>query len=228
MQQSRTAQCLIFLAMERIGWLSCTGEGNYRGCKLRTISKEFQNPPLRLAKPGGLHRLDGGVEEGGVHGLGVGKGNGQGVGGVGFRQLGQGESRLHHFGDSLLLCCAVANDGLLDLARRDFEHVQLGPGQGGQCRSSRLAHYEGGSDVLRVEKAFDSGDGRFGFLQNVLERFRNLAHAPGERPVGGAADGALAEGGRDGLGGVDDAVAGATERGIDAEDDLRAAAGWLG
>jgi len=53
MQHSRTKQCLTFLAMDRIGWLSCTGEGSYRGCKLRTISKEFQNSPLRLAKRGG-------------------------------------------------------------------------------------------------------------------------------------------------------------------------------
>ena len=57
MQQSRTAQCLTFLAMDRIEWLSCTGEGSYRGCTFRTISKEFQNFPLRLAKRGGYTGL---------------------------------------------------------------------------------------------------------------------------------------------------------------------------
>ena len=57
MQQSRTAQCLTFLAMDRIGWLSCTCEGSYSGWTLRTISKEFQNSHPRLAKRGGYTGL---------------------------------------------------------------------------------------------------------------------------------------------------------------------------
>ncbi|MDC0319432.1 hypothetical protein OAM02_02480, partial [Verrucomicrobia bacterium] len=142
--------------------------------------------------------------------------------------FGQGEAGLHHLGDGLLLRCSVADDGLLDLARRDLEHVQPGLGQRGQRGSARLAHDECGPDVLREEQALDSGDGGFRFLENVLKRFCDLSQAAGERPIGGAADGALAEGGRCGLGGVDDAVAGSAQRGVDAEDDLWAGCAWLG
>ena len=59
--------------------------GNLQGLNIADNLERVSKFPSALGQAGGLHRLDGGVGEGGVDGLGVGKGNGQGIGGIGFR-----------------------------------------------------------------------------------------------------------------------------------------------
>ena len=78
----------------------------------------------------------------------------QRVGSVGRGRLRQTQQALHHFGDRHFLRRAVADDGLLHFARRDFVNVQPRLRRGHERGAARLAHHQRRLQVLRVEQSF--------------------------------------------------------------------------
>ena len=79
------------------------------------------------------------VEELGLEGIGgleVGEGDGEGVGGVGWRGFGEAEQGPDHEGDLAFVGGALADDGHLDFARGVFVDRQSVVGGGTDRRDS--------------------------------------------------------------------------------------------
>ena len=76
------------------------------------------------------------------------KADGQRVGGIGRGGFGQAEQRAHHERDLRLIRAAAADDRLLDLARRIFEHRQPALRRREDRRAPRRAHRDGGFVAL--------------------------------------------------------------------------------
>ena len=141
----------------------------------------------------------------------------QRVGRIRRGQFGQVQHALHHFGHRELLRGAVADDGLLHLARRQFINLQAGFGDGGQRRAAGFAHDEGGLQVLRVEQSLDHAHGGLMLREHFAQGLRNFDQATGVFPAGRAGNRAVGEGLRMRFGQANDAVAGAAQRGVHAE-----------
>lgn len=112
---------------------------------------------------------------------------------VGRGQFGEVQHPLHHFGNGEFLRRAVADDGLFHFARGDFKNFNSSFGDRRHRRASRLAHDEGGLQILREEKSFDHADGRLMFAQNIAERLGNFSKAARAFPSGRTGNGALRE-----------------------------------
>jgi len=112
---------------------------------------------------------------------------------IGRGQFGEVQHPLHHFGDGEFLRRAVADDGLFHFAWGDFKNFNSSFGNRRHCCTARLAHDEGGLQILREEKSFDHADGRLMFAQNVAERLGNFSKAARAFPSGRTGNGALRE-----------------------------------
>ena len=105
----------------------------------------------------------------------------QRVGGVGRGRFGQVQHALHHLGDGQFLRRAVADDGLLHLARGDFVNLQAGLGDGRQRRAARLAHDQRGLQVLRVKQALDHAHRGLVLLEDLAQA--SARSSPGNASV---------------------------------------------
>ena len=81
--------------------------------------------------------------------------HGEGVGGVALGAVFKVEQDLDHVLDLQLVGVAAADDGLLDLRRRELEHGQAAAGAGDDGSAARLAQLERRIDVAVDEHLFD-------------------------------------------------------------------------
>jgi len=146
------------------------------------------------------------------------EGEGEGIGGVWGGKLGELEEALDHFADGDFLGRAVADDGLFDFARGDFENLQTGFTKGGEGGAAGFTHDEGGLKILREEQAFDSAGGGTMAGDDFAQGAGDMREAAGTFPSGGANNGAVDEGAVGGLSSLDDAIAGAAQGRINADD----------
>jgi hypothetical protein len=75
------------------------------------------------------------------------------------------------------LSCSIPDNGLLNLARRQFVYLQSSFGHGCQGRTTRLAHDESRLQILGVKQAFYYADLRLVPLKNVAHNLRNPSEA---------------------------------------------------
>jgi len=154
--------------------------------------------------------------------LGASQGQRQGIGGVGCGRFGQLEHALDHFGHGQFLGRAVANDRLLNFARRDFVNFQARLGDGRQSRAPRFAHSQGGLQILGEEQSLDDAHCRTVLADDVAHGLGNPDQAAGMFPGRRTGDGALGECLRMRPGDTNDAVACPAQRWINAENDFLA------
>ena len=139
---------------------------------------------------------------------------------VGRGQFVQVQKPLHHFGDGGFLRRAIADNGLLHFARGDFKNFNPSFGNRRHRRAARFAHDERSLQILREEKSFDDADGRAVFFNFFAERPGNFCEAARAFPVFWTGNRAMRQcfGKRSGR--LDEAVTGAAQRRIYAEDDF--------
>ena len=146
------------------------------------------------------------------------EGDGEGVGGVGwFGGLVEVEKGLDHQRDLVLAAAAVGGDELLDLGGLVEGGREAGLRGGEEGGGAGFADGDGGANVADDEVL----DGDFvwdGLADDVGEGFVDAEEALGDGGLGWRSDGAEVEGFVAVAVGADEALAGAGEAGVDAED----------
>lgn len=116
--------------------------------------------------------------EGGFAGfLEIGQGKGQGIGGIGFGQVLQGEHSLDHFGDRQFLGSSVSDNGLFDTSGSHFKDIQSKFGSDQESGAAGFTHHDSRFEVMNVEEAFDDADGGLMFFDGTAEGGPNLEEA---------------------------------------------------
>lgn len=126
--------------------------------------------------------------------------DGEGVGGIGRRCLGEPEERPHHERDLLFISRTPSHNGLFHALRGVFEDFETMLRRGEEGGTTRRAERDGGSIALHEDDALDRADFGRKFADHVDESFPNrdeaaglakfamiLDHAISERPLRPAA-----------------------------------------
>jgi len=144
---------------------------------------------------------------------------------IGRGQFGEIQHPLHHLGNGYFLRRAVADDGLLHFARGNLEYIHAIFRHRRERGAARLAHDDGGFQILREENSFEHANVRLILAQHLTERLENFGKAARMLPFFGAGNRPLCERDRICFFKADDAVAGAAQRRINAKNDLGDGAG---
>ena len=151
--------------------------------------------------------------------MGVGDGNSEGVGGVGAGDPDAGEEPLDHGVNLRLFGGAGADDGFLDEARGIFGDVDPGAGGEHDDDAACLGELQRRLGIL-VEEDFLGGGGGGGVVgEEGFELSREVGQALGEGFLGVGLELAVGDVGQAVALGTDEAVAGARQRRVEAEDD---------
>ena len=124
-----------------------------------------------------------------------------------------------HVGDLLLLCCARAHDGLLDLGGRVLPHREPRGGAGGDGRASCLGRGDGRAGVLAEEDLLDGKIGGTVCLDDLRDLAEDAAEAHVDGLIGRAGDASVGTGAHERAARLDHTPTGVRETGVDAEDD---------
>ena len=150
--------------------------------------------------------------------MGVGYGDGEGVGGIGGELAGAGEEDADHGLNLRFFGVAVAGDGLFDAVGRIFGDREAVLGEGEDGAAARLAEQEGGAGVFMDESFFDRGFVWIVGFDEVGDAFGQREKSRGHRQIGGRTDAASGNE-RQAIAVLrDNAPAGMAQTGVDAED----------